>query len=865
MSVIKGDGGNNTISGVEGDTISGLGGNDTLSGGTHMFGDSGNDVITAGATSAGFEFLSGGPGNDVLNGDGNPNAVADYQQSVGGVTVDLSKQGVAQTTGEGNDTLNGIHAVLGSTHNDVLTGGAADEQFEGVFGNDAINGGGGFNTIEFGYYSAGPVTVNLSITGPQNVDTSNSDVVTLSNIQAIGGGKFNDTLTGDSHDNLIMGRQGNDVLYGAAGNDTISGGDGNDIIDGGTGDDVLSGDAGVNTVSYWDAASYVVVNLLLQGSAQDTLGAGTDTLTGFQNIKGSAFNDYLMGDANNNVLDGGAGDDWLNGRSGTDTATYISATSGVTVNLNLSAPQNTGGAGTDTLVNIESLIGSTFNDVLTAGAAAGDLQGGAGDDTLAAGPGGVTMEGGVGNDTMLAGAGADKLDGGDGADTASYLPSSGGVTIDLGLSTVQHTGGSGNDRLISIESLIGSNFADTLTAASTGSTIQGAGGGDVITGGDGNDILSGGGGSDTITGGGGANTMDGGAGDDSLTGGGGVNTATYADATSYVAVSLLLQGSAQDTVGAGLDTLAGIQNLIGSAFNDYLIGDSHDNLLEGGAGDDWINGKGGFDTASYDSATGGVTVNLTLSGAQNTGGAGTDTLTSIENLIGSSFNDLLTAGTANANLQGGAGDDILVSGPNNDTLDGGAGSDTASYVSASSGVTVIANYSAAQHTGGGGNDTLISIENLIGSNFADTLTAGASGSILQGGGGADTLIGKLGADTLLGGAGQDSLTGGGGGDHFVFTSLSDSTNAAPDTITDFLPGDHDQIDLSAIDADTTTPGDQAFHMGGGGGHAGDVVVSYDSGAHRTVVQLYVDNNASVDMTFWLSSNHLALNAADFIF
>ncbi len=108
------------------------------------------------------------------------------------------------------------------------------------------------------------------------------------------------------------------------------------------------------------------------------------------------------------------------------------------------------------------------------------------------------------------------------------------------------------------------------------------------------------------------------------------------------------------------------------------------------------------------------------------------------------------------------------------------------------------------------------------------------------------------------------MTGGSGPDHFVFASLTDSTNAAPDTITDFLTSDNDRIDLSAIDANTILAGNQAFHLGGGGGHAGDIVVTYDGANSRTVLQLYVDNDATVDSTIWLSGNHTSLTTADFI-
>jgi Ca2+-binding RTX toxin-like protein len=134
------------------------------------------------------------------------------------------------------------------------------------------------------------------------------------------------------------------------------------------------------------------------------------------------------------------------------------------------------------------------------------------------------------------------------------------------------------------------------------------------------------------------NVLTGGTGNEILAGGlngVGGDTASYATATAKVTVSLLLQGGAQNTVGGGVDTLAGIENLIGSAFNDTLTGSGLGNVLAGGAGNDVINGKAGNDT-----------------------------------------------------LQGGADDDILIGGAGSDALDGGAGNDTASYATSTAAVTV---------------------------------------------------------------------------------------------------------------------------------------------------------------------------------
>jgi len=151
-------------------------------------------------------------------------------------------------------------------------------------------------------------------------------------------------------------------------------------------------------------------------------------------------------------------------------------------------------------------------------------------------------------------------------------------------------------------------------------------------------------------------------------------------------------------------------------------------------------------------------------------------------------------------------------------------------------VTVSLAIAGGQGTGGGGNDTLIRFENLTGSSFNDTL---------RGDGGANV------------------LTGGAGNDTFVFAALSDSTTSTPDLIADFATGD--LIDLSGIDADATSGGsDQAFHLGGGGGHAGDIVVSYNAGTNRTTLDLYVDNDGTVDARILLVGDRSSIAAGDFI-
>jgi VCBS repeat-containing protein len=162
-------------------------------------------------------------------------------------------------------------------------------------------------------------------------------------------------------------------------------------------------------------------------------------------------------------------------------------------------------------------------------------------------------------------------------------------------------------------------------------------------------------------------------------------------------------------------------------------------------------------------------------------------------LHGGDGNDVLVAGPGTNELFGDNGNDMLFSGPGNDLLDGGAGNNTANYSLATAGVTVSTAELGAQHTGGAGTDTLVNIQNLIGSNFNDHLTGDQGNNVLNGGLGNDVLNGGAGDDLLIGGPGNNMLTGGPGHDTFQWQA----GNTGHDTITDFNFG-LDKLDLSQL-------------------------------------------------------------------
>lgn len=495
---------------------------------------------------------------------------------------------------------------------------------------------------------------------------------------------------------------------------------------------------------FGDGEAYLVWSRLPDAAVTRTGSVASQTLVGgsfSDQLSGLGGNDVLAGNGGDDTLEGGAGDDTLDGGANNDTASYANASSGVTVNLGLSGAQNTVGAGTDILISIENLTGSAFDDTLTGDSGANVLSGGAG------------------NDSLQGGANSDTLDGGADNDTATYAAASAAVTVNLAIAGVQDTIGAGTDTLVSIENVTGSGFGDSLT---------GDGGANLLTGGAGND---------TLEGGGGADTLDGGSDSD---------TASYASASAGVTVSLAIAG-AQNTIAAGTDTLVSIENLTGSALGDTLTGDDGANILTGGAGSDALIGGGGSDTASYHTATTGVTARLTNAGL-NTGDAQGDSYSSIEQLAGSLFADTL-AGSNAANriegldghdsLLGLLGDDTLLGGAGNDRLNGGGGDDTMvggdgddtyfvdsaadTIVETGTGLdTVNATVSFAL------NDTdLALVENLTlsGTGNLDG-TGNALDNRIQGTSGANNLVGNAGNDTLDGKGGADSLTGGAGNDTY---------------------------------------------------------------------------------------------------
>lgn len=594
---------------------------------------------------------------------------------------------------------------------------------------------------------------------------------------------------------VVTGTSGGDTLAGAAGEDLLYGGAGDDVFLGSAGADALFGGTGLDVVSYAQSAGSVTVNLA-SPSANRGVEALSDSFSSVEGVIGSAFGDSLVGDTGANLLRGEAGADTLRGGagndtlyggvgndlfiagsgadlyfggSGTDRVDYSEATTAVWVDL-YSAGSNSGIAAGDVLREIEAVIGSARNDTLGGDSLANWLYGGAGDDLVSGRGGEDWLYGGSGNDRLHGGSGADRLFGGSGRDQLSYSTATTAIRADLAQPTTNRGTDALGDRYDSIEDLIGSSFNDTLLGDAGANRLYGGSGVDLLYGGDGNDSLYGGLGDDLIYGGRGADLFHGSSGRDRV---------SHAGATAGVGADLLRPD--RNYGEARGDRYTEIEDLTGSAHADSLGGSASANRLYGGAGDDTLQGRGGadllyggdgVDLASYADAPRGVLASLTQP-TLNTGDATGDRYSLIEGLRGSAHGDdlrgnglgnLLEGLGGNDLLQGLNGNDTLMGGSGADLLSGGDGTDLASYADARAGVAASL-AEPARNTGDARGDRYVSIEGLIGSNHADTLSGTTSVDRLYGGAGSDLLLGGWGNDRLYGGAGNDVLRGGARADH----------------------------------------------------------------------------------------------------
>jgi Ca2+-binding RTX toxin-like protein/uncharacterized protein YjiK len=473
---INGDGGNDTINGGNAnDILRGGDANDTLTGGSgtdQLFGDAGHDTLKWDSV----DSFDGGAGFDTLDANASSSD-----------TIDLRGAGFANLerilTGDGTDIVTlSLSKVLAQT---------ADHQFVADLGSGTdtlrLDLAGGW-TATAANSTLGPTAMaaGISVAGlTARTFTNGTDTVTIfSNAETVeilaapAGPLFtagNDTV---NFNQVTAGSyQAGSQYNGLAGDDTVTlpvdaaaataagfdpaqifqAGEGNDIVNGGKLDDQVAGDNGEDT--------------LRGGEGNDTLDGG-----GWQDrLEGGDGNDTLFGGGSGDIFVGGLGDDHMDGGSSVDKVDYTAAAA---VTVDLLAGTATGD-GNDTLVDIETVLGSAFNDSITGNTAANTLEGNNGSDTLHGGGGSDTLTGGAGIDQLFGDDGhdilkwdnADSFDGGSGFDTVDAARST-SDTIDMRgnafLTVERIQTGSGNDTVTLSLSDVLSDTADNQFVADLG-------------------------------------------------------------------------------------------------------------------------------------------------------------------------------------------------------------------------------------------------------------------------------------------------------------------------------------------------------------------------------------------------------------
>ncbi len=747
------------------------------------------------------------------------------------------------TTQDGNDLIRsgggddrvtaggGKDILFAGDGNDSLDGGAGDDVIVGNAGSDTINGGEGSDTLAFvgDALTQTGVNVNLALGRGEDADAQGDRYTNVENITAT---PFDDTLEGDEGINVLQAGDGDDALLGNGGTDILAPGAGTDRVDGGEGSD---------TVDYADLFLGIHVDLV-QGTAfhldGDYAPTGiTDTLVSIENVRGTAFDDRILGNSEDNLVLGSMGRDRLDLGGGHDLVDYTDLVFagdqglwidlGVQANWDLDAlPQaQDQGYQVQWLAHVEEIHGSTSGD---------RIYGTDGNETLDGGAGIDELRGRGGDDLFLGRNDGDRIHGGDGNDTLDYSRLLAGITASL------TTGRAGQDQLSHIENLSGSQFNDILEGDDNINRLSGSLGLDELSGLGGNDLFFGPGDGDLFMGGEGTDTVD------------------FRNAAHGVSVTMgrtdftEQERAAWEALTLRTDHLIGVEIVHGSAFSDLLSGSAlSGETLHGGGGNDWftgslqgetldqgrspnpetlsppptplrdtLNGGEGLDVVSYAQAQAGIYAHL------GRGLAGGDRLVSIEGIEGSAFDDILLGSGADDLFFAGAGNDVIGGGEGNDTLDHrlldtvdgitvtALAPDTDPTMSPDTAQDQILNpdgssdpipnsdqnngpdQDAPQNQGlphtyqsrftdttGTSHETrILDVETLMGTGHDDVFTGGNL---------ADHFMGLGGDDIFTGGLGNDRLEGGDGDDTYTYTN-GDGSDTLRDT------AGNDQIQFSGL-------------------------------------------------------------------
>ena len=815
---LTGNSKNNVLTGNNGDDVLvGLAGDDTLNGG------SGSDRYTLGTDSdLGTDtILDSGTGTDTL----------DFSAStLLPITVDLSMSATQVVNaslrlvlGAGSQLENVVgtplgDTITGSSGTNLLLGGAGNDLLSGLGGNDNLNGGegddtylfisntalgtetvvdsGGVDLLDFSSTTTLGVSVNLGLSTMQPVNSNLSLILSSGTvIENITGTGNNDTLVGNSADNVLRGGEGNDTYrFNAA--------IGNGI------DRLVESGLGLDTIDFSLTTTLAIAFSLSQTGAQtvnSNLTIDLGSTASFENLTGGSQADTLTGNDLRNMLIGGAGDDLITGLGGNDqlaggagndryvfnTDTNLGSDSvdesvsgldtldfssssllSIAVDLGSAAQQIINSNLTLTISSgstLENVSGTALNDVVTGNASANVLNGFDGDDILNGLAGNDTVTGGEGNDTLAGGTGTDTLNGGNGDDVYLFdtdaalgsdtVSDSGGVDLlDFSSST---TLGVSLNLSSAVAQVVNTNLSLNLGATVAIENVSGTVLNDTFTSNRLGNVMRGGEGNDTYRFD--AGTMQG---SDRIEELGGVSDTIDFSPTTNAAVTFSLSLDGQQLVNTNLTIDLGIggdfENLVGGSLADTLTGNSRSNRLSGGGGDDSLFGLGGDD--------------------QLVGGASSD-------LLNGGAGDDLYLFTTDTQL----GTDTIADGDGQDWLDF-SGSTTAS-VTVNLGQATLQTVNSQLKLVLG---SAVAIEHVEGTALADTLQGNSLDNILLGGAGDDILLGDAGRDILVGGAGADELSSGAADDILIgglLTYFDEATGVADRTSLQSLLAEWQRSDL----------------------------------------------------------------------
>ncbi|WP_354050639.1 Ig-like domain-containing protein [Bradyrhizobium sp. LB12.1] len=719
-------------------------------------------ALNVSTSNGNFNQFEGLGGDDIITGNGNTRVL--YSNATGAVTITIGAGGAGSASGDastGHDSFTGgVNSAFGSNLADIYNASgfnAGFNSFQGNGGNDTITGNGS-TQIQYSNATSG-VTITIGASGAGSASGDGSvGTDSFTGVNSAFGGNLNDTYNASGFAaGLYNSFQGN------GGNDTITGN-------------------GSTQIEYFSATAGVNVNLTT-GVASGNASVGTDSITGVSGVQGSNFADTIIGSSGNDSLFGNGGDDTLSGVGGNDYlagglgadtfvysiggADYIGDfnrsegdridLSGVTgvftlADIRARATQQ----GSDTLIDFGSGNTITLANVTVGSLIASDFvfsnsNGTSANDVLVGTSQADSIFGLAGNDRLQGLGGNDSLDGGAGFDRAVYADATGSVTVNLAAGTGSGAG-VGSDTLISIEAAVGGDFADTFDASGfTGSSTQPG----VALG---------------------QSAFEGRGGDDVITGrindlGQSLTRVEYLSASAAVTVDLAArtgQGTAAgDAANVGHDTFTNaLQGVYGSAYGDTIYGSNNANftyeVFEGRGGNDYIDGRGGYDMVAYNNdvaTTSSITINLAAGSVVGDSTIGTDTLSDVEAVRGTNFDDTFDAtgyglaGALNVSSTNGNFNDFAGAG-GNDTIIGN-GNTRLNYSIAQAAVTVDLQITAGtaitvagSATGATeGTDTFTGVNAVQASVFADTLLGSSYNNTFTGLGGDDYIDGRGGFDT----------------------------------------------------------------------------------------------------------------------